>query len=103
MDYEAKTAARRENLKEALVAAAERTIKIRGLRGLKARDLAAEAGCAVGAIYNVVTDLDDLILAVNARTLAALERALKEAGGAIDAESRDEKQAIRRLVRLGLA
>ncbi|MFL5048382.1 MAG: TetR/AcrR family transcriptional regulator [Xanthobacteraceae bacterium] len=103
MTYETKTTTRRQNLREALVAAAERTIATGGLRGLKARDLAAEAGCAVGAIYNVVADLDDLILAVNALTLAALERALTEAGGAIDSESRDEKEAIRRLVRLGLA
>jgi AcrR family transcriptional regulator len=103
MTYETKTTTRRQNLREALVAAAERTIATGGLRGLKARDLAAVAGCAVGAIYNVVADLDDLILAVNALTLAVLERALTEAGGAINSESRDEKEAIRRLVRLGLA
>jgi AcrR family transcriptional regulator len=54
MVYETKTATRRHSLKEALAAAAERTIATGGLRGLKARDLAAEAGCAVGAIYNVV-------------------------------------------------
>jgi AcrR family transcriptional regulator len=103
MVYETKTQTRRQNLKEALVTAAEKTIGTEGLRGLKARDLAAEAGCAVGAIYNVVDDLDDLILAVNARTLAALERALREAGGAINSEARDEDEAIDRLVRLGLA
>jgi AcrR family transcriptional regulator len=103
MAYETKTATRRQNLKEALVAAAEKRIGTGGLRGLKARDLAADAGCAVGAIYNVVDDLDDLILAVNARTLAALERALREAGGAIDSEARDENEAINRLVRRGLA
>jgi AcrR family transcriptional regulator len=71
-----KTAERRQNLKEALIAAAERTIEAHGLSGMKARDLAAEVGCAVGAIYNVVTDLDDLVLAVNERTLAALETEL---------------------------
>src|SRR5215212_7440000 len=103
MVYETKTATRRHSLKEALVAAAERTIATGGLRGLKARDLAAEAGCAVGAIYNVVADLDELIVAVNARTLAALELALREAGGAIDSEARDESDAIHRLVRLALA
>jgi AcrR family transcriptional regulator len=103
MVYETKTATRRQNLKEALVATAEKRIGTGGLRGLKARDLAADAGCAVGAIYNVVDDLDDLILAVNARTLTALERSLREAGGAIDSEARDEDEAIDRLVRLGLA
>jgi AcrR family transcriptional regulator len=103
MVYETKTATRRQNLKEALVTAAERTIASGGLRGLKARDLAADAGCAVGAIYNVVDDLDDLILAVNARTLAALEGALRGAGDAIDSEARDEDEAVERLLQLGLA
>ena len=61
-------------LKEALVEAAVRAIAEQGFRGLKARALADEAGCAVGAIYNVVADLDELTLLANARTLAALER-----------------------------
>ena len=49
-----KTAERKQNLKMALIAAAERAVAARGLAGLKARSLAAEVGCAVGAIYNVV-------------------------------------------------
>lgn len=103
MVYETKTAARRQNLKEALVTAAARAIETGGLRGLKARDLAAQAGCAVGAIYNVVADLDDLVLLVNARTLAALERALTAAGGTDGSEAEKPHDAIGRLVRLGLA
>ncbi len=75
------TAERRRTLREALVAAAERAIAARGLAGVRARDLAAEAGCAVGAIYNVFDDLDDLVLAVNARTLAELENVLADAAG----------------------
>ncbi len=70
------TAARREKLKEALVDAASLAIAKQGFRGLKARALAEEAGCAVGAIYNVVADLDELVLLANARTLASLERSL---------------------------
>ena len=73
------TAARREKLKEALVDAASRTIAKDGIRGLKARALADEAGCALGAIYNVVADLDELVLHANARTLASLERSLTAA------------------------
>jgi AcrR family transcriptional regulator len=68
-------------VRDALVAAAERTMERQGLQGLRARALADEVGCAVGAIYNVVEDLDDLILAVNARTLAALETKLATAVG----------------------
>src|ERR1700730_18090468 len=71
---------RRESLKESLIAAAERTIVSQGLRSLRARTLADEVGCALGAIYNVFADLDDLVLAVNSRTLAALERELVVAG-----------------------
>jgi len=75
-----KTLDRHENLKSALVRAAEKAIARGGLGGLRARSLAADVGCAVGAIYNVVSDIDALVLLVNARTLAALERHLLESG-----------------------
>ena len=95
-----KAATRRRQLRDALIAAAERTVAREGLPGMKARDLAHEAGCAVGAIYNVFEDLDDLIFAVNARTLDELEQTLTVAG----AESADpHADAIRTLVHLGLA
>ncbi len=67
-----KTEARREALRTNLIKIAERTIATEGLRALRARDLAKEAGCAVGAIYNVFGDLTDLTLAVNARTFHRL-------------------------------
>jgi AcrR family transcriptional regulator len=96
-----KTAERRENLKERLIAAAERTIATHGLSGLRARALAYRVGCAVGAIYNVVADLDELILFVNSRTIAALERALDAANiGKQASESAEE--AIERLVQLSI-
>src|SRR5215467_10070549 len=94
-----KAAERRQNLKEALITAAERTIARQGLHGLRARDLADKVGCAVGAIYNVVADLDELILLVNSRTIAALERALTKAAEA-DARLVGPEGAIERLERL---
>ena len=103
MVSETKGAARRRKLRDALVDAAERTIDAEGLRGLKARELAYKVGCAVGAIYNVVTDLDDLIYAVNARTLAALEARLTEAGATARSEKTGIDGALDRLVRLALA
>jgi len=96
-----KTAERRQNLKESLVSAAERTIEAQGLSGLRARALADEVGCAVGAIYNVVADLDELILFVNSRTFAALEGAVTAAGEGREAPDTPE-QAIDRLVRLSV-
>lgn len=67
-----KVAAKRAVLRENLITIAERTIASDGLGTLRARDLASEAGCAVGAIYNVFGDLTDLVLAVNARTFHRL-------------------------------
>jgi AcrR family transcriptional regulator len=96
-----KAAERRQQLRDALISAAERTIETHGLSGLKARALAFQVGCAVGAIYNVVTDLDDLIIAVNSRTLAALERDLAAADRVGDAA--EAAAPVERLVRLGTA
>lgn len=88
------TVARHEQLKVALTDAAARTITAQGLAGLKARALADEAGCAVGAIYNVVADLDELILLVNARTLTALEQALADAAPSAAATPADQLVAL---------
>jgi AcrR family transcriptional regulator len=74
----AKQKARRENLKERLIEAAEARIRASGLQGLRARDITADAGCALGALYNAFADLDDLILHVNSMTLARLGSALDE-------------------------
>lgn len=95
------TSERRRQLKEALIAAALGAIDRHGLAGVKARELAREAGCAVGAIYNVVADLDDLILAVNSRTLAALEQRLASPAQAAPLTGPDA--AIARLNELGQA
>jgi AcrR family transcriptional regulator len=93
---------RRRNLKNALIDAAEQTISREGLGGLRARSLAFEVGCAVGAIYNVVDDIDDLIFAVNERTLLALERELTAASSGAT-ESMGVARAIEQLSRLALA
>lgn len=74
-----KVAERRAALRENLVLIAERTIAEKGLTALRARDLASEAGCAVGAIYNVFGDLTDLVLTVNARTFHRLGADVAEA------------------------
>ena len=58
-------AERRAQLRDRLIDIAQEAIAARGLAGLKARDLAAAAGCALGAIYTAFDDLDELILRVN--------------------------------------
>lgn len=67
-----KVAEKRKALREALIVLAEKKIAEDGLPALRARDLAKDAGCAVGAIYNVFDDLPDLVLTVNARTFHRL-------------------------------
>lgn len=74
-----KTTERRERQREALILAAEQAIAEKGLAGLKARDLADAVGCSLGAIYNLVQDMDELVLRVGSRTLARLDEALAEA------------------------
>lgn len=63
---------RREDLRARLIDIAESRIRADGLGAIKARELAREADCAVGAIYNVFSDLNGLIMAVNGRTFQAL-------------------------------
>lgn len=74
-----KREANRADLRKRLIDAAEARIGKQGLRGLKARDVTADAGCALGALYNAVEDLDQLVLLVNSRTLARLGDALADA------------------------
>ena len=99
---ETSTDQRRARLRDALVTAAEQAIAQQGLGSLRARALAEEVGCAVGAIYNVVADLDDLVLLVNARTLAALESDLSAADRVAE-PTEGPNAAIERLVRMALA
>lgn len=63
---------RREELRGKLIDIAEKKIAADGIDAIKARDLAKAADCAVGAIYNVFDDLQDLIIAVNGRTFQRL-------------------------------
>jgi len=73
-----KVEARRAVLRDTLIQHAERRIEADGLKNLRARDLAKDAGCALGAIYNVFGDLNDLVLTVNARTFHRLGAAVAE-------------------------
>ena len=69
----------REELRARLIEIAEATINRDGLSALRARDLAREAGCAIGAIYNVMSDLNQLVLAVNGRTFLRLGEEVRSA------------------------
>jgi AcrR family transcriptional regulator len=88
-------------LREQLIDCAERTIAEKGLAALKARDLAQEAGCAIGTIYNVFEHLDALVLCVGSRTLTMLEAALASVRS-LDQHGSTE-DALDDMVRLALA
>jgi AcrR family transcriptional regulator len=88
---------RRGKLREELVQAAERSIAAGGLAGLKTRELAREIGVANGAVYNLVDDMDELILRVGSQTLARLDASLSAAEAQGPASPRDT------LVRIAIA
>lgn len=88
---------RRDKLRSDLILAAERSIAAKGLAGLKTRELARDIGCANGAVYNLVEDMDELILRVGSRTLARLDAALT------DAESKGSTSPDETLVRIAVA
>lgn len=69
----------REGFIAMVAGAAEHIVRNEGFRGLGMRRLAAAIGYAPNSIYNAVGDLDQVILRVNARTLARLHAALTEA------------------------
>ncbi|SMD15741.1 TetR/AcrR family transcriptional regulator [Rhizobium sp. RU36D] len=71
-----KRQAKRQKLRDDLLRAAADRIERDGLAKLRARDLASDVDCALGALYNVFADLDDLILHVNSLTLHALDDCL---------------------------
>jgi AcrR family transcriptional regulator len=72
---------KREKLHKKLVELAEKRIAKSGLANLRARDLAEDAGCALGSIYNLFADMNALILEVGGRTLQALDTQMALASG----------------------
>jgi len=93
-----KVETRKAKLREALINAAIKRIVDKGMSDLRARDLARDAGCSVGAIYNVFADLTDLVLAVNGQTFVALGARVSDA---VTASSGNPPR--RRLVAMSLA
>ncbi len=93
-----KTEARRQDLRTRLIELGEATIAAKGLAALKARPLAAQAGCSVGAIYNAFPDLHHLALAINGRTF---QRLGAQVAGAVAPLAQAPPRT--RLVAMGLA
>jgi AcrR family transcriptional regulator len=96
-----KTLERRAKLRESLIDAAELAIAAKGLAGVKTRELAGEIGVANGAVYNLVEDVDELILRVGSRTLARLDATLTAAEA--KGEAKGPAEPADQLVRIAIA
>jgi len=70
-----------QELRELILDAAQDIIDQKGLAGLSAREVARIIGYSPGTIYNMFTNLDDVVLNVEGRVLDALDKRLSEAAG----------------------
>ncbi len=71
----------RDDLRAMIVEAARAILATDGLRGLTARRIAKSIGYSPGTLYNFFSNLDALILHVNAQTLDAVYDRLSAASG----------------------
>ena len=67
------------DLKKKAVLEAERLAQAGGLAAISMRPVAKAAQCSPGTLYNVIGDLDELVLLVNARTTEAITDCLVQA------------------------
>ncbi len=67
-----------QELHSTILTVATEIIKAEGMSSLSTRKIAKEIGCAVGTIYNVFSNIDEIILTINAATMTKLERQLLE-------------------------
>ena len=95
------TADRRQAQLEALLEAAEKRIITNGIKSLKARDLAADIGIALGGLYNLVADMDALLLLVSSRTLSRLGTFAEGRTASLPMTTRAE--AVERLVAVAMS
>ena len=80
-----------QQLRELILDAAQDIIQAQGLAGLSAREIARRIEYSPGTIYNMFENLDDVVLHVEARVLAALDKrlsALLQDGNATDRVNR---------------
>lgn len=68
-----------EELRRLAVEAARAIVAEEGLRGLTVRRVAERIGYAPGTLYNLFSNLDELVLRVNAETLDRMAEALEAA------------------------
>ncbi|MEM7440720.1 MAG: TetR/AcrR family transcriptional regulator [Pseudomonadota bacterium] len=78
---------KREALRKALISSAVKQIDAGGSTALRARDLAKEAGCALGAIYTHFEDLEELAFFAKAEIYRRMDLELTKVMDAVADES----------------
>ncbi len=82
----------REELYRLVLDTAQKITEKNGLRELKARRIARDIGYTIGTLYNLFTDLDDIIIHMNAETFEALYDACSSAP--LDQEPEENLKAL---------
>jgi AcrR family transcriptional regulator len=88
-----------EQLRELILEAAYAIIETHGLAGLSAREIARRIGYSPGTIYNMFSNLDDVVLRIEARILEALDQRLTTEL----AEPGSDREKVQRLAQAYLA
>jgi len=86
----------RQELHGTIILVATRVIEAEGGTSLSTRRIAKEIGCAVGTIYNVFKNFDEIVLSINAATMGKLKTRLQ-------GEAEQEEEPLLALIRLGHA
>jgi AcrR family transcriptional regulator len=68
----------REELREMALVAAREIVEEQGVAGLSTRALAGRMGYAPGTLYNIFHNLDDLVFALNTRTVGELRSRMEQ-------------------------
>ena len=68
----------KEELKSLIIDTAEALLVKKGMKALGARLIAREIGYSAGTLYNVFSDMDEIILFLNARTLDEMRSVLEK-------------------------
>ncbi|MEP1443230.1 MAG: TetR/AcrR family transcriptional regulator [Hyphomicrobiales bacterium] len=98
-----KTELSHDDLKKKAVLEAERLAQSGGLSAISMRPVAKAAQCSPGTLYNVIGDLDELVLLVNARTTEAITDCLEQAADKSDDPVRRIYEMADAYVALGMS
>lgn len=83
-----------QQLRADILAVATEIITTKGTSALSTRKIAGKIGCAVGTIYNIFSNVDEIVLTINVATMTKLQAYLL-------AETRPDDDPLTDVIRLG--